>query len=87
MTQTLTSERQYPPKLYNNKQPEDTATLLGQLKYHTDLCVNNQSISYGAGFYELYSSSTYDTSITRKDNLLNFNTADTTQRALYGISQ
>jgi len=87
MTQTYTSERQYPPKLYTAKQPEDTATLLGQLRYHTNLYVDNQSISYGEGFYELYSSSTYNISITSKDNLFNFNTSDTTPRARWGISQ
>ena len=52
MTQTYTSKRQYPPKLYTTTQTEDTATLLSKLVYHQTLYLYNQSIAYGAGFYE-----------------------------------
>lgn len=80
-----TAERQYPSKLYNIIQPEDTTTLLGKLVYRSILYLNNQSISYGSGYYEVYSSSSYDTNTT-KDKLFNFNTSETTTSARWGIS-
>ena len=86
MTQTYTSERQYPPKLYTTTQTEDTATLLSKLVYHQILYLDNQSIAYGAGFYELYSSSKYDTSTT-KNRLFNYDTTETTTSARWAISQ
>ena len=80
-----TAERQYPSKLYNIIQPEDTITLLNKLVYRSNFYVNNQSISYGSGYYEIYSSSTYDTPTT-KDRLFNFDTTETTTSAKWGIS-
>jgi hypothetical protein len=86
MTQTFTSERQYPPKLYTSTQPEDTSTLKEILRYHSSLYLNNTGISYGSGYYDIFSSSTYDVFINSKDNLFNFNTADTTPRARFANS-
>jgi hypothetical protein len=86
LTNNYTTERQYPPKLYTTIQTEDTATLLSKLVYHQSLYLDNQSISYGAGFYELYSSSTYDTPTT-KNRLFNYNTAETTTLARWAINQ
>jgi hypothetical protein len=87
MTQTYTTERQYPPKLYNNKQLEDNKELIGQLRYHTNLYLNDESIVYGSGYYEIYSSSTYELSTSSKDYLFNYNTNDTTPRARWGAYQ
>ena len=87
MTPNYTAERQYPPKLYTTTQTEDTISLLSKLVYHQILYLDNQLISYGAGFYELYSSSTYNTSITSKDKLFNFNTSETTTSPRWAISQ
>jgi len=81
---TYTVERQYPSKLYTTIQPEDTATLLNKLVYRSNFYLNNQSISYGAGYYEVYSSSTFDTPTT-KDKLFNFNTTDSIY-SRWGIS-
>jgi len=82
---TYTAERQYPSKLYTSIQPEDTATLLNKLVYRSLLYLDNQSISHGSGFYEIYSSSTFDFPTT-KDKLFNFNTDETTDSARWGIS-
>jgi len=87
MTQTYTTERQYPPKLYNNKQLEDNKELIGQLRYHTNLYLNDEAIVYGSGYYEIYSSSTYELSTSSKDYLFNYNTNDTTPRARWGAYQ
>jgi hypothetical protein len=76
MTQTLTSERQYPPKAYTTATVEDVVSLLGKSVYHQTLYLNNSIISYGSGFYEIYSSSTYDNGITNKDKLFNHYNAD-----------
>ena len=80
-----TSERQYPPKAYNTTSVEDTVSLLGKLVYHQILYLDSNSITHGSGFYEIYSSSTYDNGITNKDKLFNFNYADTIN-ARWGIS-
>ena len=53
-----TAERQYPPKLYNIIQPEDTATLIGKLVYRSNFYLNTDAIAYGSRYYEVYSSST-----------------------------
>jgi hypothetical protein len=82
---TYTAERQYPPKLYTTTTLEGTATLLNRLVYRSNFYLNNQSISYGAGYYEVYSSSTFDTPTT-KDKLFNFNTSETIASARWGIS-
>jgi hypothetical protein len=82
---TYTAERQYPSKLYTSIQPEDTATLLGKLAYRSIAFLNNTGTSHGSGFYEVYSSSTYDTPYS-KDKLFNFNTSETTTSARWGIS-
>ena len=80
-----TAEIQYPPKLYTTTSTEDTVSLLGKLVYHQILYLDNQSIAYGSGFYELYSSSTYDTPTT-KDRLFNFNTSETTTSPRFAIN-
>ena len=82
---TYTAERQYPPKLYNIIQPEDTVSLIGKLVYRSNFYLNNQSISYGSGYYEIYSSSSFDTPTT-KDKLFNFNISETTTSARFGIN-
>jgi hypothetical protein len=82
---TYSSERQFPPKLYTTTQSEDIATLLGKLVYRNLLYLDNSGISYGAGFYEVFSSSTYDTNTT-KNKLFNFNISETTNSAQWGIS-
>ena len=82
---TYSSERQYPSKLYTTTQTEDTATLLGKLVYRSILYLDNTGISYGSGFYEVFSSSTYDTN-TAKNKLFNFDTAETTNTPRWGIS-
>ena len=85
MTSSYSSERQYPSKLYTTTQSEDVATLLSKLVYRNLLYLDNSGISYGSGFYETYSSSTYDTNTT-KNKLFNFNTSETTNSAQWGIS-
>jgi hypothetical protein len=82
---TYSSERQYPSKLYTTTQPEDVVSLLGKLVYRNLLYLDNSGIAYGSGFYETYSSSTYDTA-TSKNKLFNFNTSETTNSAQWGIS-
>jgi len=86
LSNNYTAERQYPPKLYNNTQLEDTSLLKEILRFHSSLYLNNTSISYGSGYYDIFSSSTYDNFINSKDNLFNFNTADTTPRARFANS-
>ena len=81
-----TAERQYPSKLYNTTSTEDTVSLLGKLVYHQILYLDNNSISYGSGFYEVYSSSTFDNGITNKDKLFNRNTTETTTSPRWAIS-
>ena len=80
-----TSERQYPSKLYNTILQQDTITLLGQLRYRTGFYLDNQSIAYGSGVYEIYYSSQYDTN-TRAENLFNYDTSQTTSSARFGIT-
>ena len=82
---TYTAERQYPSKLYNTTSSEDTVSLLGKLVYHQVLYLDNQTIAYGSGIYELYSSSSYDTPTT-KNRLFNFNTSETTTSPRWAIS-
>ena len=80
-----TSERQYPSKLYNTILQQDTITLLGQLENRTIFYLDNQSIAYGSGVYEIYYSSQYDTN-TRAENLFNYDTSQTTTSARFGIT-
>ena len=80
-----TSERQYPSKLYNTILQQDTITLGGLLKYRTGFYLDNQSIAYGSGVYEIYYSSQYDTN-TRAENLFNYDTSQTTTSARFGIT-
>jgi hypothetical protein len=81
-----TTERQYPSKLFTSSSIEGTATLLNKLVYKQILFLNTTSISYGSGFYEVFSSSTFDNGITTKDRLFNFNTSETTNTSRWGIS-
>ena len=80
-----TTERQYPSKAYTTTTQQDTVSLLGKLVYHQTLYLNNQTIAYGSGIYEVYSSSSYDTPTT-KDRLFNFNTTETTTSPRWAIS-
>jgi hypothetical protein len=80
-----TAERQYPSKAYTTATIEDVVSLLGKSVYHQTLYLDNSIISYGSGFYEVYSSSTFDTPTT-KDKLFNFNTTETTTSPRWGIS-
>ena len=80
-----TTERQYPSKAYTIAQLQDTVSLLGKLVYHQTLYLDNQTIAYGSGIYEVYSSSSYDTPTT-KDRLFNFNTTETTTSPRWAIS-
>jgi hypothetical protein len=80
------SERQYPSKLYTTSSPETTVLLLGKQVYKQILYLDNTLTAYGNGFYEIYSSSTYDNGITNKDKLFNFNTTETTNIPRWGIS-
>ena len=72
---TYTSERPYPPKLYNTYSVQDTVQLLGKSVFHQIITLNNTGISYGSGIYEIYSSSTYF-NYTTKDALFNYNLND-----------
>jgi hypothetical protein len=80
-----TAERQYPSKLYNTILQQDTIILLGQLENRTGFYLDNQSIAYGSGVYEIYYSSQYDTN-TRAENLFNYDTSQTTTSARFGIT-
>jgi hypothetical protein len=80
-----TAERQYPSKAYTTSSIEEGANLLNKLVYKQTLFLDNQSIAYGLGYYEIYSSSTYDI-ITKKDRLFNFNTTETTTSPRWAIS-
>ena len=86
LTYNYSSERQYPSKLYSSIQSEDIVSLLGKLVYRNILYLDNTSISYGSGFYEVYSSSTYDTPTT-KNKLFNYNTTETTNTPRWAIAQ
>jgi hypothetical protein len=81
-----TAERQYPAKAYTTSSPETTVSLLGKQVYKQTLYLDTTSISYGSGFYEIYSSSTYDNGITDKNKLFNYNTTETTNIPRFGIS-
>jgi hypothetical protein len=71
-----TAERQYPAKSYTTASPEETVSLLNKQVYKQTLYLNSTGISYGSGYYEIYSSSTYDNGITNKDKLFNHTAAD-----------
>jgi len=81
-----TAERQYPSKLFTSSSIEGTTTLLNKLVYKQTLFLDTSSISYGSGFYEVFSSSTYDNGITNKDKLFNFNTVETTNSPRWFIN-
>lgn len=81
-----TAERQYPSKLYNSISQEDTVSLIDKSVYHQILYLDNQSIAYGSGFYEIYSSSSYDTPTT-KNKLFNYDTTETTTSSRWAINQ
>ena len=80
------AERQYPSKAFTTSSPETTVSLLGKQVYKQILYLDNTITGYGNGFYEIYSSSTYDNGITNKDKLFNFNTTETTNTPRWGIS-
>jgi hypothetical protein len=81
-----TAERQYPSKAYTTSSPETTVSLLGKQVYKQTLYLDTTTISYGSGYYEVYSSSTYNNGITNKDKLFNHNTTETTNIPRFGIS-
>ena len=80
-----TSERQYPPKAYTATTEQSTITLLNKLVYLQTLYLDNSAISFGSGFYNVYSSSSYDTPTT-KDKLFNYNTSETTTAPRWAIN-
>jgi hypothetical protein len=80
------SERQYPSKLYTTSSPETTVLLLGKQVYKQILYLDNTLTGHGNGFYEIYSSSTYDNGITNKDKLFNYDIATTTNTPRWGIN-
>ncbi len=83
---TYTAERQYPPKAYNTTTQQSTTMLLNKLVYMQTLYLDNSSISFGSGFYNVYSSSSFDTPTT-KDKLFNYNTIETTTAPRWAINQ
>lgn len=80
-----TSERQYPPKAYTATTEQSTTNLLNKLVYVQTLYLDNSAISFGSGFYNVYSSSSYDIPTT-KDKLFNYNTSETTTAPRWAIS-
>ena len=86
LTYNYTSERQYPSKLYTTSSVEDTVSLLGKSVYRQILYLDNSTTAYGNGFYEIYSSSTFNNGITNKDKLFNYNTSETTTSPRWAIS-
>ena len=86
LSYNYTAERQYPPKLYNSSSTEETVSLLNKQVYRQILFLNTTSIAYASGFYEVFSSSTYDNGITNKDKLFNHNTSETTTSPRWAIS-
>ena len=69
------SEREYPPKTFTTATPETTTTFLNKLVYKQTLFLDTTFITHGNGYYEIYSSSTYDID-TPKSLLFNHNTSD-----------
>ena len=57
--EALTSERQYPSKLYNSASGETTTTFLGKTVYTQTFTLDTTGITYGSGIYTIYSSTTY----------------------------
>ena len=80
-----TEERRYPSKASTTISPETSITLLGNLVYYEKLYLNTNSISYGSGFYEVYSSSTYG-STNQKSKLFNYITTTESGYPRWGIS-
>jgi hypothetical protein len=80
------AERQYPPKNFTTSTSEKTVTFLGKQVYNQTMFLDTNNISYGNGAYEVYSSSTYDNSLTNKDKLFNFNTTETTNTPRWAIN-
>lgn len=80
-----TAEREYPPKAFTSVSPEGSVSLLGNLVYREILFLDTSIISYGSGFYEVFSSSTFDIN-TQKSKLFNYILADTIN-ARFGINQ
>ena len=72
---TYSAEREYPPKAFTTATPETTTTFLNKLVYKQTLFLDTTSITHGSGFYEIYSSSTYDID-TPKSLLFNHNISD-----------
>ena len=79
-----TEERRYPSKTFTTVSPETSITLLEDLVYYEKLYLDTNSISYGSGFYEVYSSSTYGLT-NQKSKLFNYQSVDTTYPR-WGIS-
>lgn len=65
-----TAEREYPPKAFTSVSREESVSLLGNLVYREILFLND------SGFYEVFSSSTFDIN-TQKSKLFNYILADT----------
>jgi hypothetical protein len=86
LSYNYTIEREYPSKLYTTSSVEDTVSLLGKSVYHQILYLDNTITAYGNGFYEIYSSSSYDNGVTNKDKLFNYDTTETSTAPRWGIS-
>ena len=68
---TITEERQYPPKLFNTFTTETTVIYLDQNPvYFQTITLNTDNITYGSGTYDIYSSSSFGTNNTSKNNYL-----------------
>jgi hypothetical protein len=80
-----TEERRYPSKAFTTVSPETSITLLENLVYYEKLYLDTNSISYGSGFYEVYSSSTYG-STNQKSKLFNYITTVESGYPRWGIS-
>lgn len=85
LSNNYSSERQYPPKAFNSATNETTTTLLNKLVYKQTLYLDTNGITYGNGYYDVFSSSTYDIN-TPKSILFNYSSADIIN-ARWGISQ
>jgi len=71
-----TSERQYPPKLYDSSSTETTITFLNKTVYYESITVNSYINGYMIGNYNLYSSTSYSSANSKK-LLFNYNTVET----------
>jgi hypothetical protein len=67
---TYTSEREYPPKLYNAVSLETTSTLLKKSVFTQKITLNTTGITYGSGDYVIYSSSQWTAALAMTQSLV-----------------